>query len=209
MSDATEYMDIRLAMLGEGTPSFVTSTRTDHGCSKIWITDAGAPLGCAVPVKRTVGAVETMERASVVRLGESAVGSLGNRWRSPTASRLAVVGSIKTTATQVTRSIQETNRAGCGIASTTGNQPPKRVRGLIDSGVADRVDDGPEMERKCPLRRTDCTVPIQTAGKASGEAARQGSVGVAQGGSNSTGYPGTLTEKGVVRAGVLLAGRVV
>lgn len=62
MSDATEYMDIRLAMLGEGTPSYVTSTRTDHGCSMLWITDAGAPLGCALPVKRIVGAVEAIER---------------------------------------------------------------------------------------------------------------------------------------------------
>ena len=62
MSDATEYMDIRLAMLGEGTPSYVTSTRTDHGWSKLLITDAGAPLGCALPVKKTAGAVETIER---------------------------------------------------------------------------------------------------------------------------------------------------
>ena len=67
MSDATEYMDIRLAMLGEGTPSYVMSTRTDHGCSKLWITDASAPFGCALLARRTVSAVETMERASVVR----------------------------------------------------------------------------------------------------------------------------------------------
>lgn len=70
MSDATEYMDIRLAMLGEGTPSYVTSTRTDHGCSKLGITDEGAPFGCALLGRRTVSGVETMERASVVRLGE-------------------------------------------------------------------------------------------------------------------------------------------
>jgi hypothetical protein len=125
MSDATEYMDIRLAMLGEGTPSYVTPTRTDHGCSKFVIT-------------RIVDAVETLLRADVVRLGEVRVLV---RWAtlekaSPTASRLALLGSIKTIATQVTKSIQETNRAGGrNLESTTGNQPPKRVRGLIDSGL--------------------------------------------------------------------------
>lgn len=77
MSDATEYMDIRLAMLGEGSPSYVTSTRTDHGWSKSVITDAGAPLNCARQIERIVDAVETIER-TWVRLGESAVRSLGN-----------------------------------------------------------------------------------------------------------------------------------
>lgn len=64
-------------MLGEGTPSYVTSTRTDHGWSKLLITDAGAPLGCALPVKKIAGAVETIERMWM-RLGGSADGSLGN-----------------------------------------------------------------------------------------------------------------------------------